>query len=326
MAVIAARKLEIDVYIYAPDDQGPANQVCKKSYVGAYDDENALKEFAGHVDAISYEFENVPVSAAKFLQTLKAVYPQPQWLERAQDRMVEKEFIQSKNIPVADFKKWDASMRGQTSPKDVIIKTCRGGYDGKGQWVVKAGEIYPSNLPDVDLIIEDKIELARELSVIICADQHGNVDCYDVGENVHKNGILDTTTVPASGHQIEAIKLAKQLIAGEEFVGVLALELFVTKDGQLIANEMAPRPHNSGHWTIDACACSQFEQQVRAVCGLKLGLTQRHSNAKMINLIGSDIGNLDQYSNNPNAHIHNYGKAEIKQGRKMGHVTIVTDR
>lgn len=324
MAALVAADLGIEVVIYAPDDQGPANKVVRQSHVGAYDDKAKLEQFVNKVDVISYEFENVPVSAARLLETIKPVYPQPQWLERAQDRMVEKSFIQSKNIPTAGFVKFDPSMCGQIAAKDVIIKTCRGGYDGKGQWVVNKGDAYPDDLPNVDLIVEDRIDLDREVSVIICADQHGAVACYDVGENIHKNGILDTTTVPTTAYQDEAVNLAKKLIADEDFVGVLALELFVTKDGKLLANEMAPRPHNSGHWTIDACDVSQFEQQVRAACGLPLGSTTRHSDAKMINLIGNDIENLDTYLNNPNAHVHNYGKADIKSGRKMGHVTLLS--
>lgn len=320
MAAQAAEKIGIDIAIYAPEDGGPANLVVKDNRVGAWDDKDALKNFADGVDAVTYEFENVPVDTARYLEQFKPVYPQPVWLERAQHRFAEKSFFHSKGLPTAGFIAWDASMAGSRADVDVIVKTCRGGYDGKGQWRVKQGELYP-NLPDVELIVEEAIDLAGEVSVIICKDRHGNVACYDPAWNVHKNGILDTSTIPAPSHSEEAKQLAMKLIDGEDFVGVLALELFIAKDGKLLVNEMAPRPHNSGHWTIDACECSQFEQQIRAAAGLELGPVTRHSDAVMTNLIGDDVLKADDWAKKPNTFVHLYGKTEIKPGRKMGHVT-----
>lgn len=321
MAALAAANLGIEVVIYAPDNNGPANQVVRESHVGAYNDETALAKFAASVDAITYEFENVPVDAAKFVETLKPIYPQPIWLDRAQHRLREKDFISSKGISCAPYTLWDKAMAGQTADRNVIIKTCSGGYDGKGQWIVRKGEPYP-DLPDVELIVEDMIDLAGEVSVVICADQHGYDTCYDPSLNVHKNGILDTSTVPAQDVKTgDIVAIAQKLMQDEAFTGVLALELFITKDGQLLANEMAPRPHNSGHWTMDACVCSQFEQQIRAVAGLSLGSTERHSDAVMTNLIGDDVEKVPELLKEPNTSVHLYGKTDVKPGRKMGHFT-----
>lgn len=321
MAALAAARLGIEAVIYAPDANGPANQVVRESHIGAYDDQAALEQFASSVDAITYEFENVPVSAARFAETIRPIYPQPIWLERAQHRLVEKDYARSKGLNTAPYRPWKIELAGHISEKDLIIKTCAGGYDGKGQWSVKAGMPFPTDLPDVDLVIEDKIDLAGEISVIVCADQHGHIACYDPAWNVHKNGILDTSTVPAPSHVEEAKAAALQFIAGEAFFGVMAIEFFITKDGALLVNEFAPRPHNSGHWTIDACVCSQFEQQIRAAAGLSLGPTARHSDCVMSNLIGDDVEKVPALLNEPQTAIHLYGKTSVRAGRKMGHVT-----
>lgn len=320
MAAMEGARLGLQTIIYAPDNKGPANQVVSESHVGDWDDENALARFADAVDVITYEFENVPVATARFLENHKPVFPQPVWLERAQHRIAEKAFFHSKNLPIAGYVAWDSSLKGSSADVDVIIKTCAGGYDGKGQWRVGEGEIYP-DLPDTELIVEETIDLAGELSVIVCKDQKGNTACYDPSWNVHKNGILATSSVPAPSHAEDAKKLALQLIEGEDFVGVMALELFLTKDGRLLANEMAPRPHNSGHWTIDACLCSQFEQQMRALAGMELGGTKRHSDAIMTNLIGDDVYGTMDWLRQPEVALHLYGKSEVRAGRKMGHVT-----
>ena len=321
MAALAAANLGIEVVIYAPDDQGPANMVVRESHVGAYDDEIALAKFADAVDAITYEFENVPVAAAKFVENIKPIFPQPIWLERAQHRLTEKDFIRSKGIDTAPYRPWKHTLAGHVSEKDLIVKTCAGGYDGKGQWRIKSGDKFPEIAGD--LIIEDRIDLAGEVSVIICADQHGNTACYDPAWNVHKDGILDTSTIPAPSHVEEAKAMAMQLVKGEQFVGVLALELFITKDGKLLANEMAPRPHNFGHWTMDACVCSQFEQQIRAVAGLPLGSVTRHSDAVMTNLIGDDVKQVPELLARLDTAVHLYGKHDARPGRKMGHATVI---
>ncbi len=323
MAALAAANLGIEVVIYAPDGQGPANQVVRNSHVGAYEDAEALKRFAAEVEFVTYEFENVPVKVAKFIEQVRHVYPQSIWLERAQHRMREKDFINGKGIATAPYTAWDPGLAGQKADRNVVLKTCSGGYDGKGQWVVKKGETYPDDLPEVELIVEDMIDLAGEVSVIICADQFGKIDCYDASFNEHKDGILRRSTVPAQVSQKEIVEIAHKLIKDEDFVGVLALELFLTKDGKILANEMAPRPHNSGHWTIDACACSQFEQQIRAVARLPLGSTQRHSDAEMLNLIGYDVEKVPEYMAEPSTAVHLYGKTDTKPGRKMGHITRI---
>lgn len=319
MAALAAARLGVEIAIYAPDADGPANQIVRESHIGAYNDEVALKKFADSVDAITYEFENVPVTAARFVESIKPIFPQPIWLERAQHRLREKDYAQSKGLQTAPYHSFTPDFKAD---HDVIVKTCAGGYDGKGQWRVRAGETMPADLPnDIDLIIEERIDLAGEISVIVCADRLHNVACYDPAWNVHKDGILDTSTVPAPSHVEAAKKAALQFIHGEPFVGVIAIEFFITKDGHLLVNEFAPRPHNSGHWTIDACVCSQFEQQIRAAAGLPLGPVTRHSDCVMTNLIGNDVETLSALLHEPQTAIHLYGKSAVRPGRKMGHIT-----
>lgn len=337
MSAQAANKLGIKTIIYCPENNSPASTVAYETIINAYDNKEALRNFADKVDVISYEFENIPVETITFLKTLKPVYPDERLLDVSQDRIKEKSFLNSVGIPTA---KWAAA----TSPEiiantlnewaanECILKTTRFGYDGKGQARIQSiSEIETvwTQFNGQALIMEEIIPFDCEISVIIARDLEGKMACFDPGINAHKNHILDTTTIPAplpTPLLNEAAQIAETLAEKVELVGVLALELFVTKDGKLLANEIAPRTHNSGHWTIDACEASQFEQHVRAVCGLPLGNPQRHSNATMINLIGEDINDTKAYEDNPDAHIHNYGKTEVKAGRKMGHVTILKDK
>ena len=334
MSALAAARLGIVTHIFCPEADPPAGQVAARTYQAEYSDKKALKEFAKSVDVISYEFENIPVETVRFLQKLKPVYPDDRLLEIAQHRPSEKQFLNDIGIPTA---RWAVA----THPDDVlntlqdwdvtscILKTTRFGYDGKGQAKFKRADDLKkiwASLKSNKIIIEELIDFKCEISCIVGRDSAGTIKIYDPVRNEHKNHILSKTIAPADLAPAilrKAKKYVSDLAREIDLVGVLALELFVTKDGKLLANEIAPRTHNSGHWTIDACSVSQFEQHVRTVCGLPAGSAQRHSNATMLNLIGSDVELVRDYLGKPGACIHLYGKDEVRAGRKMGHITLL---
>lgn len=334
MSALAAANLGIKTHIYTPEKDSPASQVAAKTFIGEYGDKKKLMEFAKSVDVVSYEFENIPADTIKALKKARLVFPDVNVLEISQHRLSEKQFLNDCYIPTAKWakatkpadiettlKKWNA--------KACIIKTTRMGYDGKGQIKFKLGDNAEKAwtlLKSKENIIEEIIDFKCEISVIIARDRFGDSVVYDPVLNEHKNHILSKTTAPAPISEAIAKKAKqyiKRLADALDLTGVLALELFVTKDGRVLANEMAPRPHNSGHWTIDACAVSQFENHVRTVCGLPVGPAKRHSDAVMLNLIGDDINLIPEYLEKPNACIHLYGKKEARPGRKMGHITIL---
>ncbi|MCI5060038.1 MAG: 5-(carboxyamino)imidazole ribonucleotide synthase [Alphaproteobacteria bacterium] len=334
MSAMAAAQLGIKTHIFCPETGCPASLVTSYFTQAEYNDHKALKAFAQNVDVITYEFENIPLETIEFLEELKPVYPGRNLLEVSQNRLKEKSFLNDIGIKTAPWapchapediaktlKEWQADA--------CIIKTARFGYDGKGQIFHKLKDnIYQSweKLKTEEAVIEGIIDFDLEISVVIARDLMGQSSAYVAVQNEHKNHILDRTIAPApvSNEVLStASDMAHHLAEAIDLVGVLALELFVTKDGTLIANEIAPRPHNSGHWTIDACHTSQFENHVRAVCGLPVGSTVAHSDAEMINLIGDDVHDLGAYLEMEKAHIHLYGKAEVRPGRKMGHVTIL---
>lgn len=334
MSAMAAQKLGIKTVIYGQDGTSPAAQIADEFVLGAYEDHEQLSTFASKIDVCSYEFENVPVDTVRFIKKSVPVWPDERLLEVCQHRVREKSFLNDAGIETA---KWQAIPRvsdilepvNDTDRCDYIVKTCRFGYDGKGQIMVRKGETIKEKaamLNADDLIIEQCIDFQCEISVIVARDRFGTIVTYDPPLNEHNNHILHSSTVPApldSAILKKAKDMAQQLALAVNLRGVLALELFVTKDGHVLANEIAPRTHNSGHWTIDACEVSQFENHVRAVCGLPVLPPNRHSDVVMINLIGDDVNDLSAYENDPNAHIHLYGKAEARAGRKMGHVNII---
>jgi len=334
MSALAAANLGITTHIYCPEAGCPASLVTPHFTCAEYDDETALKKFADSVDVITYEFENIPVETIKFLQKSKPVYPDEKLLEASQDRCLEKDFLNSIGIPTAPWAPIENAADiditlGKWELNDAIIKTARFGYDGKGQAKISTNDNSNDIWKKLDTdkaILEGLIDFDYEISVIIARDLNGDVAIYPPSKNTHKNHILDKSTVPSNvpEHiQFDAFAMATKLADAVNLVGVLALELFITKDGKILANEIAPRTHNSGHWTIDACAISQFENHVRTVCGLPVGAPNQHSAAEMINLIGDDVNDLDKYLKTEGANIHLYGKTEIKDARKMGHVTII---
>ncbi len=334
MSALAAARLGIKTHIYTPEENSPASQVADKTIVAPYEDKKALKQFASGVDVVSYEFENIPVETVSYLQKHVDVFPDENLLEIAQDRIREKSFLNDIGIETA---RWAAVKKADDihgilqdwGASSCILKTTRFGYDGKGQLRFTLGDdIYEAwaKLNTKEAIAEEIIDFECELSVIIARDKLGQTATYEPVMNEHKNHILFRSTVPApvpNNIAENARKAAELLADAVDLVGVMGLELFVTKDGRLLANEIAPRTHNSGHWTIDACAVSQFENHVRTVCGLNVGYPARHSDAVMVNLIGREIKQAARFMEIKNACVHVYGKDAIKAGRKMGHVTLL---
>jgi 5-(carboxyamino)imidazole ribonucleotide synthase len=334
MLAMAAARLNFRTIILEPQADCPAAQVASEQIVAAYDDPEALDALARACQVVTYEFENVPVSAAARLQQTVPVFPPPKALEVAQDRLTEKQFLNSCGIQTADFRAVDSQQDLEKALADFdgrgVLKTCRLGYDGKGQRIFRSAEDDPSGAFDalggVPLILESFVPFEREISIIAARGKDGTVLCYDPAENVHSNGILHTSTVPAriaESTAAAAREAGRKLLNALNYVGVIGIEFFVMPDGALVANEIAPRVHNTGHWTEAGCVISQFEQHMRAVGGLTLGDPQRHSDCVMTNLIGDDIHDVPQWLQKQNVLVHLYGKTEARPGRKMGHVTEV---
>jgi 5-(carboxyamino)imidazole ribonucleotide synthase len=330
MTALAAARLGYRCVVYAPDEHSIAGDVAAGHVSGAYDDKIALARFAAQVDVITYEFENVPEAAVMACEKLKPVRPGVKSIHVAQHRLREKEFFRQLGIGTANY-------QSITSEADIdaattlpgILKTCTEGYDGKGQVRVADRAALAAGwqkLGKRDCILEALVDFLCEISVIVARGLDGATRYFPIGLNHHRNGILRTTTVPSGlppGTLATAERFGTELARGLDLVGLVALEMFVTRDGRVLANEMAPRPHNSGHWTIDACATSQFEQLVRAICGLPLGPVEVLAPSRMENLIGEEANDWARYLADPTARLHLYGKTSPRPGRKMGHVTFL---
>ncbi|MGV1894569.1 5-(carboxyamino)imidazole ribonucleotide synthase [Agrobacterium vitis] len=336
MLAMAAARLGLKTIVLEPQADCPAAQVANRQIIADYADEAALAELAASCDVVTYEFENVPVAAAEALARTVPVYPPAKALAVSQDRLSEKRFLNDNGIATAPFRTVDSQADLEQALAEFggegVLKTRRFGYDGKGQRVYRKGDDASGGyqaLGAVPLILEGFVPFAREISIIAARSISGEIACYDPAENIHRDGILHTSTVPASisPQTAAAAKSASEkLLTGLDYVGVVGLELFLMADGSLIANEMAPRVHNSGHWTEAACVISQFEQHIRAVTGLPLGDPARHGDCVMTNLIGDDIEAVPDWLAKPGVLVHLYGKAEARPGRKMGHVTEVRNR
>ncbi len=336
MAALAAARLGYRVHIYCPEPDSPAAQVAAAATVAAYDDPATLEAFARTVDVVTFEFENIPADSVRLLASHVAVRPSWRVLEVAQDRIHEKRFFNDNGIATPPWRRVDGPAALHAAVAEIgrpaVLKTTRFGYDGKGQVKIGPGddlEAAWAALAAPEAVLEGFVDFAGEVSVIVARGVDGGCAVFDPAWNVHTNHILDTSRVPAPiGPDLAAaaVDLAERCAVTLDLVGLLAVELFVTRDGRLLANEMAPRPHNSGHWTIDACVTDQFEQFVRAVCGLPLGSPERHSDAVMKNLIGAEIDTWPDILRDPGAKLHLYGKTEARAGRKMGHVTRLTPR
>jgi len=330
MTAMAAARLGYRCTVYAPDEHSIAGDVAAGHVRGTYDDATALARFAKQVDVVTYEFENVPEAAVTECLRHGPVRPGVAPIHVAQHRLREKAFFAKLGISTAQHQAIgsEADIAAATALPG-ILKTCTEGYDGKGQLRVadRAGLAAAwQKLGRRECILEALVDFACETSVIVARGLDGQTRCFPIGLNDHRDGILRATTVP-SGLPAETLATAErfgiELARGLDLVGLVALEMFVTKDGGVLANEMAPRPHNSGHWTLDACATSQFEQLVRAICGLPLGAVDILAPSRMINLIGDEANDWPKYLADPTARLHLYGKTSPKPGRKMGHVTFI---
>jgi 5-(carboxyamino)imidazole ribonucleotide synthase len=335
MLALAAGKLGLNCHIFAPEKDNPAFQVSAAHTIAAYDDEAALTVFAHSVQAVTYEFENVPVAAVRFLEALVPVRPGSKALAVAQDRIAEKMLAREMGAMTAEFAAVNSLQDLQVALLRIgypaVLKTTRMGYDGKGQAkIMSAADVESAwaAMKNQPSIVESFVNFRMEMSVICARGLDGAFAAYEPTENVHRNHVLHTSTVPAQIDDTlaaEAVFVAQRMAETLEYVGVMGVEFFVGDD-VIYVNEIAPRVHNSGHWTQDACIISQFEQHMRAVAGWPLGATYRHSDVVMTNLLGDEIKQWPALSAQPGVAVHVYGKAEARAGRKMGHFNRITPR
>ncbi len=328
MLSMAAARLGFVTHIFEPGANPPAGQVAHRVTTAPYEDAEALAAFAQSVDVITYEFENIPTEALDVLESHRPIRPGREALRVSQDRLTEKTFLQGLGLntaPFADVTDLDSLQAAiERIGTPAILKTRRFGYDGKGQARLKSPEDARTALADMQgapAILEGFVNFSHEVSIIAARGLDGRVACFDPGENVHRDGILHTTTVPARlspALRTDAVLLAANILNALEYVGVMGVELFVTPQG-VIVNEIAPRVHNSGHWTQNGCAVDQFEQHIRAVAGWPLGDGQRHADVVMENLIGDDMDRVPELAQQRDVALHLYGKAQVTPGRKMGH-------
>ena len=329
MLATAAAELGFNIDIYCPDKDCPAAQVANKIVFGNYDDNENLVAFAKNVDVLTYEFENIDTKALEELDLRVNIRPSIKALKISQDRFTEKRYLNSLGIKTTQFYKIDGVSDIEKLfikiKKPILIKTRRLGYDGKGQALIKTQDDITEHFLGKKLfpsIAEEVISFDRELSVIIVRDKEGNIKTFEPGENVHESGILVTTTLPSPTSEVlknAAITIARKIVANLDYIGVMGVEFFL-KDSELYVNEIAPRVHNSGHWTMDGSYSSQFQQHIRAIMDLPLLSTERHSDIIMYNLIGKVTSNL---INNELAKVYIYGKKDVLSGRKMGHVNLI---
>jgi 5-(carboxyamino)imidazole ribonucleotide synthase len=337
MLALAAARLGFRCHAFAPDADSCAFDVMHDATCAAYDDHAALARFAEAVDIITFEFENIPAETAAFLAARRPVVPDPTVLAKTQDRLVEKNLIKDLGIATAPFASVEsaAELAQATSAVGLpaVLKTRRMGYDGKGQKMIGRNDdpaVAWAALQGVPCILEGFVPFEREISVVAARSRDGQVECFDVAENEHSNHILKTSRVPAAiSHDlaVEARRITEVIANAFDYVGVLAVEMFVVGQGSgpaVLVNEIAPRVHNSGHWSIDGCSVSQFEQHIRAVAGWALAKPVRHGDAEMTNLIGEEVNDYARWLGAPGVAVHLYGKTNPHPGRKMGHVTRVT--
>jgi 5-(carboxyamino)imidazole ribonucleotide synthase len=336
MLALAAARLGLNCHVYSPDKDSCAFDVVRRFTCASYEDERALARFAAAVDVVTYEFENVPAKTAAFLAKRKQVAPDPKVLETTQDRLVEKDFLRSLKIGTAPYAPVHSATQLAEGIAKVglpaVLKTRQFGYDGKGQAKLAKGDDPNAawrSVKNAPCILEGFIKFEREISVVAARAADGQVVCFDVTENEHRNHILHISRVPGKvtpDVAAEARRIATRIAKAFGYAGVLAVEMFVVRAGNkrtVLVNEIAPRVHNSGHWTIDGASVSQFEQHIRAVAGWPLAKPVRLGRVEMTNLIGAEVNDVSPWLAQPGAALHLYGKGEARPGRKMGHVTRV---
>jgi len=336
MLALAAARLGLRCQVFSPDPDSPAFDVVMNATCAEFADVEALELFANDVDVITYEFENVPSASAMLLAARRPVLPDRKILETTQDRLAEKDFVKRLGIGTAAYADVDSAAALRTAIGQIglpaVIKTRRFGYDGKGQAIIRAGDdpdrIW-EDLATKSAILEAFVPFEREISVIAARSASGEVECFDVTENEHRDHILKISRAPApipDALAAQARGIAERIAHALDYVGVLAVELFVVQGSggpTILVNEIAPRVHNSGHWTLDGASISQFEQHIRAIAGWPLGRPVRHGHVTMTNLIGNEVDGYEQWLTVPGATVHLYGKGSPRPGRKMGHVTQV---
>jgi len=338
MFVTAARTMGYEVIVLDPDEHSPAGSLATEHLNSAFTDTAALDYMIQHCAVITTEFENIPVQSLEYLARSRPVFPSAKSLSVAQNRIKEKTFIKSLGLRTSPFIAIAsdddlAKLDGFEFP--AILKTATLGYDGKGQVVCFNASDVKKAFTEIKVacVLEQKIDLEKEVSVVLSRDQHGKTFVFPVAENQHVNGILDVSLVPADISDSlaeKALSVAGQIAQGLDYCGVLAVEVFISTTGELLVNEMAPRPHNSGHFTLDACYSSQFEQQVRMICGLPSGNCQLHTPVAMLNLLGdvwpdSGVPDWNAVLEMDKSFLHLYGKKEARPGRKMGHINFLAE-
>jgi len=337
MFVTAAQTMGYKVIVLEPDVNSPAGIIADQHLIAKYTDETALAQLAEQCDAVTTEFENIPATVLSFLEAKTVVHPSSKALSSTQNRLVEKAFIESLGINVAPYaairSMADIDAIADTFQFPAIIKAASFGYDGKGQAVCQTADDVRAAftaLNEVECVLEQRINLEREISTVLARSESGEITNFPVAENVHVNGILHSTTVPSSVPEQQAqqaIEMADTIADGLGYVGTMAVEFFISQQGDILANEIAPRPHNSGHFTLDACQTSQFEQQVRMLCGLPSGNCELTSPVVMMNLLGDVWGSSqphwDTLLSQAENKLHLYGKKEARPGRKMGHFNVL---
>ena len=331
MICFYAHKMGYKTIVFTNQKDSPASFVTNRTIVGNFSDKKILKEFCDAVDFVTFEFENIPLETAEFIENNSTLYPSSNVLKITQNRILEKKFLNDNQIKTADYaiiNCLDDLKKSLKFFKKAVLKTAMMGYDGKGQEVLIDGEdcekIFDS-MKGVPLILERFCKFDSEASVIVARSTLGEIKVYEPLTNIHKKGILDRSIYPSKlsiPQKLKAKKIATEIAKEINLIGLIAVEFFVLNN-QILVNELAPRPHNSGHFSIDGSITSQFEQLIRSISGIALGETRYHSNGYMINLLGDDINSISKFQNNSRAKIHLYGKSEIKSGRKMGHVNIL---
>jgi 5-(carboxyamino)imidazole ribonucleotide synthase len=336
MLAQAAARLGLRCHVYSSEADACSFQVVQRATLADFSDQTALEKFAHGCDVITYEFENVPASAALFLAARKPVLPDPKVLETTQDRLIEKNFIKKLRIPTASYVAVNNEAQLVAAISEIgwpaVLKTRRLGYDGKGQVKIRklddAAAAWRA-VGEAPCILEAFVNFECEVSVVAARAHNGKVECFDVTQNEHRDHILKTSRAPAkipASLAAEAHWIARRIAKAFNYVGVLTVEMFVVRSGRtytLLVNEIAPRVHNSGHWTIDGASVSQFEQHIRAIAGWPLGKPVRHSRVEMVNFIGAEVDDYAKSLTVPGASVHLYGKGEGRPGRKMGHVTRI---
>jgi 5-(carboxyamino)imidazole ribonucleotide synthase len=333
MLAMAAARLGLRCQVFSPDPDSPAFDVVANAICAEYADVEALELFANDVDVITYEFENVPAASAMVLAARRAVLPDRKILETTQDRLIEKDFVKGLGIGTADYADISSPQTLRDAVEKIglpaVLKTRRFGYDGKGQAIIRLNDDFDRIWQDLgtrSAILEAFVPFEREISVIAARSADGLVECFDVTENEHSDHILKISRAPAAISDTlaaQAMTIARRIANALDYVGVLAVEMFVVQGDrgpEVLVNEIAPRVHNSGHWTLDGASVSQFEQHIRAIAGWPLGKPVRHGQVTMTNLIGDEIDSYEEWLTVPGATVHLYGKGPARPGRKMGHV------